>query len=163
GRENGDGELPPEWCTVTSLFAPDVMELSSEQQQEMEKHRHPQRADSIHCFDSRISKYTTPAAPSSRTIFICAVTTAALQCGMYYDSLHRKLLGLPDQSLVYPAHGAGSLCGRAISKETVSTLGEQRRLNYALQPMSKEAFIQVVTADQPEAPPYFTYDAVLNS
>jgi rhodanese-related sulfurtransferase len=64
---------------------------------------------------------------------------------------------------VYPAHGAGSLCGKAISKETVSTLGEQRRLNYALQPMSKHAFIELVTADQPEAPPYFVYDAVLNS
>jgi glyoxylase-like metal-dependent hydrolase (beta-lactamase superfamily II) len=83
--------------------------------------------------------------------------------GMLFDSLHEKLLPLPDQSLVYPAHGAGSLCGRAISKETVSTLGEQRRFNYALQPMTKEAFIGVVTADQPEAPPYFTYDAVLNS
>jgi hydroxyacylglutathione hydrolase len=83
--------------------------------------------------------------------------------GMLFDSLHTKLLGLPDQSLVYPAHGAGSLCGRALSKETVSTMGEQRRLNYALQPMSKEAFIQVVTADQPDAPAYFTYDAVLNS
>jgi len=64
---------------------------------------------------------------------------------------------------VYPAHGAGSLCGRAISKETVSTIGEQRRLNYALQPMSKQAFIELVTTDQPEAPPYFVYDAVLNS
>jgi rhodanese-related sulfurtransferase len=82
---------------------------------------------------------------------------------MLFDSLHNKLMALPDQSLVYPAHGAGSLCGKAISKETVSTIGEQRRLNYALQPMSKEAFIQVVTADQPEAPAYFTYDAVLNS
>jgi hydroxyacylglutathione hydrolase len=77
--------------------------------------------------------------------------------------VHSKLLALPDQSLVYPAHGAGSLCGKALSKETVSTLGEQRRSNYALQPMSKEAFIQVVTADQPEAPAYFIYDAVLNS
>ena len=83
--------------------------------------------------------------------------------GMLFDSLHKKLLALPDQSLVYPAHGAGSLCGKALSKETVSTLGEQRRSNYALQPMSKEAFIQVVTADQPEAPAYFNYDAVLNS
>ena len=83
--------------------------------------------------------------------------------GMLFDSLHKKLLALPDQILVYPAHGAGSLCGKALSKETVSTLGEQRRLNYALQPMSKEAFIQLVTADQPDAPPYFTYDAVLNS
>ena len=89
--------------------------------------------------------------------------SAAQLGGMLFDSLHSKLLALPDQSLVYPAHGAGSLCGKAISKETVSTLGEQRRSNYALQPMSKEAFIQVVTADQPEAPAYFDYDAVLNS
>jgi hydroxyacylglutathione hydrolase len=89
--------------------------------------------------------------------------SAAELGGMLFDSLHTKLLALPDQSLVYPAHGAGSLCGKAISKETVSTLGEQRRSNYALQPMSKDSFIQVVTADQPEAPAYFTYDAVLNS
>src|ERR1700740_3185305 len=83
--------------------------------------------------------------------------------GLLYDSLQSKLLPLPDASLVYPAHGAGSLCGKAISKETVSTIGEQRRLNYALQPMSKKAFIELVTPDQPEAPPYFVYDAVLNS
>src|SRR5262249_33493822 len=82
---------------------------------------------------------------------------------MLYDSLHSKLMPLPDASLVYPAHGAGSLCGKAISKETVSTIGDQRRLNYALQPMSKEKFVELVTVDQPEAPPYFTYDAVLNS
>lgn len=82
---------------------------------------------------------------------------------LLYDSLQSKLLPLPDASLVYPAHGAGSLCGRAISKETVSTMGEQRRLNYALQPMSKKAFVELITADQPDAPPYFTYDAVLNS
>jgi rhodanese-related sulfurtransferase/glyoxylase-like metal-dependent hydrolase (beta-lactamase superfamily II) len=83
--------------------------------------------------------------------------------GMLYDSLRDKLLKLPDESLVYPAHGAGSLCGRNISAETVSTIGEQRRHNYALQPMSREEFVHVVTADQPEAPSYFTYDAVLNS
>jgi len=82
---------------------------------------------------------------------------------LLYDSLQTKILPLPDASLVYPAHGAGSLCGKAISKETVSTIGEQRRVNYALQPMSKKAFIELVTADQPEAPPYFVYDAVLNS
>ena len=82
---------------------------------------------------------------------------------MLYDSLQSKLLPLPDSSFVYPAHGAGSLCGKAISKETISTIGEQRRSNYALQPMSKQAFIDLVTADQPEAPPYFIYDAVLNS
>ena len=58
---------------------------------------------------------------------------------LLYDSLRTKLLALPDASLVYPAHGAGSLCGKAISKETVSTIGEQRRSNYALQPMTKSA------------------------
>jgi rhodanese-related sulfurtransferase len=82
---------------------------------------------------------------------------------LLYDSLWTKLLPLPDSSLVYPAHGAGSLCGKAIAKETVSTIGEQRRVNYALQPMSKAAFVDLVSADQPDAPPYFTYDAVLNS
>ena len=82
---------------------------------------------------------------------------------LLYDSLRIKLLPLPDDSLVYPAHGAGSLCGKAIGKETVSTIGEQRRVNYALQPMTKTAFVELVTADQPDAPAYFTYDAVLNS
>jgi hydroxyacylglutathione hydrolase len=83
--------------------------------------------------------------------------------GMLYDSLQTKLLTLPDDTLVYPAHGAGSLCGKAIGNATVSTIGEQRRTNYALQPMARTAFIELVTAEQPEAPPYFTYDAVLNT
>ena len=83
--------------------------------------------------------------------------------GMLYDSLHEKLLKLPDQTSVYPAHGAGSLCGKNLSTETVSTIGDQRRYNYALQPMGKEDFIRIVTADQPEAPEYFTYDAILNT
>lgn len=83
--------------------------------------------------------------------------------GMLYDSLQSKLLRLPDAALVYPAHGAGSLCGKALSQEAFSTIGEQRRSNYALQPMSKAAFVEIVTADQPDAPAYFTHDAVLNS
>jgi len=83
--------------------------------------------------------------------------------GLLYESLRNKLLTLPDSASVYPAHGAGSLCGKALSKETVSTIGEQRRSNYALQPMSKTAFVELVTADQPDAPSYFNYDAVLNS
>ncbi len=80
-----------------------------------------------------------------------------------YDSLHNRLLPLPDELLVYPAHGAGSLCGKQLSSDTVSSLGVQRRLNYALQRMSKEDFIRLVTADQPDAPAYFTYDAILNT
>ncbi len=82
--------------------------------------------------------------------------------GMLYDSLHTKLLTLPDETLVYPAHGAGSMCGKNLSSDTVSTMGVQRQYNYALQPMPKNQFIQLVTADQPEAPQYFGYDAQLN-
>ena len=82
--------------------------------------------------------------------------------GMLYESLHQKVLPLPDDTLVYPAHGAGSMCGKNLSSETFSPLGTQKQFNYALQPMSKAAFIELVTAGQPEAPPYFAYDAMLN-
>ncbi len=88
--------------------------------------------------------------------------TADELADMLYDSLTRKLLRLPDATLVYPAHGAGSMCGKNLSKETVSTIGEQRRFNYALQPMSREEFKRIVTAEQPEAPAYFVHDALLN-
>lgn len=81
---------------------------------------------------------------------------------MLYDSLHEKLMKLPDDTLVYPAHGAGSMCGKNLSQDTVSTIGQQRQFNYALQPMSREEFMQLVTADQPEAPSYFVHDAILN-
>ena len=83
--------------------------------------------------------------------------------GLLYDSLRDKLLPLPDETLVYPAHGAGSLCGRNLSTDTVSTIGAQRHDNYALQPMSREEFVGVVTAEQPDTPAYFAYDAVLNA
>ena len=88
--------------------------------------------------------------------------TADELASMLYDSLHHKLLTLPDETLVYPAHGAGSMCGKHLSTETVSSLGTQRRYNYALQPMSEADFTKLVTADQPEAPAYFVYDAMLN-
>jgi rhodanese-related sulfurtransferase len=81
---------------------------------------------------------------------------------MLYDSLHNKLLKLPDPTLVYPAHGAGSMCGRNLSTDTVSTIGTQRSENYALQPMKQEEFVRMITKGQPEAPAYFGYDAKLN-
>ncbi len=81
---------------------------------------------------------------------------------MMYDSLHGKLLELPDEVEVYPAHGAGSMCGRNMSKETSSTIGEQRNFNYALKPMIKEEFVTMMTADLPEAPIYFPRDAEIN-
>jgi rhodanese-related sulfurtransferase len=88
--------------------------------------------------------------------------TADELADMLYDSITNKLVKLPDATLVYPAHGAGSMCGKSLSKETVSTIGEQKKFNYALQPMSREAFKAIVTADQPEAPDYFVHDAILN-
>ncbi|MCB1025088.1 MAG: MBL fold metallo-hydrolase [Acidobacteria bacterium] len=88
--------------------------------------------------------------------------TAEQMGSMLYDSLHDKILPLSDETEVYPAHGAGSLCGKSLSKETWSTLGEQRSSNYALQPMSKEEFIKIVAADQPEVPAYFPVSASQN-
>ena len=88
--------------------------------------------------------------------------TAEQMAEMLYDSLHEKILPLPNETEVYPAHGAGSLCGKSLSKETWSTLGEQRRMNYALKPMSKEEFIKIVAADQPEVPAYFPKSAAQN-
>ncbi len=81
---------------------------------------------------------------------------------MLYDSLHNKLMPLPDATRVYPAHGAGSACGKNLSTETSSTMGEQRADNYALKAPDKQAFIDMVTEGQPPAPEYFAYDAILN-
>ena len=88
--------------------------------------------------------------------------TPQTMAGMMYDSLHGKLLQLPDEVEVYPAHGAGSMCGKNMSKETSSTIGEQRKFNYALRPMSKDEFVTMMTADLPEAPVYFPKDAEIN-
>src|SRR5688572_25405398 len=88
--------------------------------------------------------------------------TAEQMGSMLYDSLHDKIMTLPDETEVYPAHGAGSLCGKSLSKETWSTLGNQKKFNYALQPMSKEEFVQLVTSDQPHVPAYFPKSAERN-
>ncbi len=82
--------------------------------------------------------------------------------GLMYESLHDKLLKLPDGTRVYPAHGAGSLCGRAISSERWSTIGRERQSNAALQPMSREAFVADITREQPETPVYFLHSRDLN-
>lgn len=79
-----------------------------------------------------------------------------------FRSLHTRLLPLPDEVLVYPGHGAGSACGKALSTDTVSTMGEQRRSNYALAPMDVERFVQVVTEGLAEPPSYFAAEVALN-
>jgi glyoxylase-like metal-dependent hydrolase (beta-lactamase superfamily II)/rhodanese-related sulfurtransferase len=82
--------------------------------------------------------------------------------GLLYDSLRDKLMTLPDDVEVYPAHGAGSLCGKNLSPERWSTIGKQRQFNYALQEMSREAFVNMLTAELPERPEYFAEDAAIN-
>lgn len=88
--------------------------------------------------------------------------TSEQMAALLYDSLHAKILALPDDVEVWPAHGAGSACGKNISKETFSTIGVQRRTNYALRPMPREEFVKMLTTDITEPPPYFPYDAEMN-
>jgi hydroxyacylglutathione hydrolase len=82
--------------------------------------------------------------------------------GMLYDSLHNKVLKLANEVLVYPAHGAGSLCGRNMRAERVSTIGTERLTNYALQIKSREEFVKQLTSNLPARPAYFSQDAEIN-
>src|SRR5207253_3593844 len=157
----------------TPLADGGVVEMGRVELRALETPGHAAESISILVYDLDRSEAEPHAVLTGDTMFVgdvgrpdlrVALGWAASELGaLLYDSLRTKLLALPDSSLVYPAHGAGSLCGKAISRETVSTIGEQRRSNYALQPMTKDAFVDLVTADQPDAPAYFTYDAVLNS
>ncbi len=157
----------------TPLHDGDRVEIGRVRLQAIETPGHTPESISIAVYDLDHNETEPHAVLTGDSLFVGDVGRPDLRAalgwsaadlgGRLYDSLHTKILTLPDASLVYPAHGAGSLCGKALSKETVSTIGEQRRLNYALQPMTKSAFVDLVTADQPDAPPYFTYDAVLNS
>src|SRR6187455_1167437 len=157
----------------TPLHDGDVVDLGRVRLQALETPGHTAESISLTVFDADRSATEPQVVLTGDTLFVGDVGRPDLRValgwsaadlgGLLYDSLRTKLLALPDTVAVYPAHGAGSLCGKALSKETSSTIGEQRRSNYALQPMSKEAFVELVTADQPDAPPYFTYDAVLNS
>ena len=98
-----------------------------------------------------------------RPDLLASVGVTAEELGFQlYRSLHDKLLTLPDDTKVYPAHGAGSACGKSLSTDTVSTIGEQRRSNYALQPMVAEDFVDVVTQGQSVAPLYFAFAANRN-
>jgi rhodanese-related sulfurtransferase/glyoxylase-like metal-dependent hydrolase (beta-lactamase superfamily II) len=134
---------------------------------------HTVESISILVFDLDVDARQPQAILTGDTLFVGDVGRPDLRASlgwsasdlgkMLYHSVREKLLPLPDATLMYPAHGAGSLCGKQLSKETVSTIGEQRRTNYALQPMTEPDFIELVTADQPDAPSYFTYDAVLNT
>jgi hydroxyacylglutathione hydrolase len=151
----------------------DTLEFPGMSLQVLETPGHTIESISILVFDLKKDTEKPYAVLTGDTLFIGDVGRPDLRASLgwtandlgahLYDSLHNKLLPLPDETLVYPAHGAGSLCGKQLSSDTVSSLGDQRRFNYALQPMTKEEFIRLVTADQPDAPAYFTYDAILNT
>ena len=150
----------------------DAVEFGDVRLSVMETPGHTPEGISILVYDLAKSRTEPLAVLTGDTLFIGDVgrpdllasvgVTADELADMLYDSITDKLLPLPDATLVYPAHGAGSMCGKSLSKETVSTIGEQKRFNYALQPMGREEFKRLVTADQPEAPEYFTHDATLN-
>ena len=151
----------------------DTLEFPGMRLQVLHTPGHTIESISILVFDLTKDKTKPFAVLTGDTLFIGDVGRPDLRASLgwsanelgahLYDSLHTKLLTLPDEVLVYPAHGAGSLCGKNLSSDTVSSLGDQRRFNYALKPMSKEEFVRLVMADQPDAPPYFTYDAILNT
>ncbi len=88
--------------------------------------------------------------------------TPQQMAAMLYDSLHQKFIPLADSVEVYPAHGVGSMCGRNISKDTSSTIGQQRLFNYVLKPISKEEFVAMMTSELPEGPAYFSHDVEMN-
>jgi hydroxyacylglutathione hydrolase len=149
----------------------DAIEFGDVKMEVMETPGHTPEGITILVYDLATSTTEPLAALTGDTLFIGDVgrpdllasigVTADELADMLYESIN-KLVKLPDATLVYPAHGAGSLCGKALSNETVSTIGEQKKFNYALQPMSREDFKKIVTADQPEAPDYFVHDAILN-
>jgi hydroxyacylglutathione hydrolase len=157
----------------TPLADGETIELGTIRLQALETPGHTVESISLLVYDLARNPTEPHAVLTGDTLFVgdvgrpdlrVALGWSAAELGsMLYDSVHSKLLTLPDATLVYPAHGAGSLCGKAISQERSSTVGNERQSNYALQPMSREAFVELVTADQPDAPPYFTYDAVLNT
>lgn len=150
----------------------DVLEFGDVRFSIRETPGHTPEGVSIVVFDLAVSDTRPHAVFTGDTLFVGDVgrpdlmasvgVTATELAGQLYDSLHDKLLQLPDDTLVYPAHGAGSMCGKNLSSETFSTIGQQRRQNYALQPMSRDEFVATVTADQPQAPAYFAYDAAMN-
>ena len=158
---------------ATPLRDGDVIEFGTVRLEILETPGHTPESVSIVVYDLTADERLPHAVLTGDTLFIGDVGRPDLLAapgwsgadlgGMLYHSLRSKILALPDSSLVYPAHGAGSFCGKAMSTETVSTIGEQRLTNYALQPMSRDAFVALVTADQPDAPPYFRYDAELNA
>ncbi|MCA9058765.1 MAG: MBL fold metallo-hydrolase [Planctomycetaceae bacterium] len=166
------GEKAQAEYDFTAVRNGDVVEFGDVRLSILETPGHTPEGISLLVYDLTKSDRDPHAVLTGDTLFIGDVgrpdllasigVTADELAEQLYESIHHKLALLPDTTLVYPAHGAGSLCGKNLSNETVSTIGEQKKYNYAMRPMTKQEFMDIVRADQPDAPEYFVYDAIRN-
>jgi len=167
----GYGQVAKTEYSVRHLFDGDRISLGAVTLEIMETPGHTPESISVLVYEHADDK-TPYGVLTGDALFIgdvgrpdllASVGVTAEELGrMLYDSVQHKLMSLPDEVRVFPAHGAGSACGKNLSTEKQSTIGEQRRTNYACAPMTEEQFLAVVTAGQPAAPGYFAYDAELN-
>jgi glyoxylase-like metal-dependent hydrolase (beta-lactamase superfamily II) len=156
----------------TGLGDGDTIEMGRVRFQALETPGHTLEGISILAYDLDSSSEIPHCVFTGDTLFIGDVgrpdlmaasgNSAEELASLLYDSLHQKLLTLPDTTRVYPAHGAGSLCGRSLSDERVSTIGREKQWNYACAPMSREEFIRLTASDLPATPAYFSFDAQRN-
>ncbi|MEO6710394.1 MAG: rhodanese-like domain-containing protein [Planctomycetota bacterium] len=150
----------------------ETIELGDVQLKILETPGHTPEGISILVFDRARDPRTPHAVLTGDTLFIGDVGRPDLLTSQglsardlalsMYDTLREKLMPLPDSTIVYPAHGAGSACGKNISQDTSSTLGVQKRVNWALQPMEREDFVRQLTGQQQTMPAYFAFDADSN-
>jgi glyoxylase-like metal-dependent hydrolase (beta-lactamase superfamily II)/rhodanese-related sulfurtransferase len=158
--------------SFTPLAEGDAIEMGRVRLVILETPGHTPESISILAYDLDVDATAPAAVFTGDTLFIGDVGRPDLMAAkgmspeelaaLLHDSLHRKLLTLPDATRVYPAHGAGSLCGRALKDERVSTIGREKEWNYACAPMPRAEFIRLLTSDLPEAPAYFPFDAQRN-
>lgn len=156
----------------TGLVDGDTLEFGDTRIVAMETPGHTPEGISYVLYDLATDANAPEAVFTGDTLFVGDVgrpdllasfgTTAEELATLLYHSLHDKLLKLPDATVVYPAHGAGSLCGKSLGTERSTTIGQQKETNCSVKPMPVADFIARVTADQPQTPKYFGFDAVLN-
>ncbi len=166
------GAKAPVEFPFNPLHDGDAIEMGDVRLVALETPGHTPESISILVYDLASDRESPYAVLTGDTLFIGDVGRPDLMAAkgispeelasLLYDSLHQKLLTLPDATRVYPAHGAGSLCGRALKDERVSTIGQERQWNYACAPMERGDFIRMMTSDLPMVPAYFPFDAQRN-
>jgi len=156
----------------TPLRDGDILEFGRVRLKALETPGHTPESISIVVYDLNTSDTLPHAVLTGDTLFIGDVGRPDLRAalgwsatelgGMLFDSLHIKLMALPDQSLVYPAHGAGSLCGRKISGAPFTTIGQEKLMNWAVQIKNRDEFVRKMVENLPDRPQYFAHDVEMN-